>query len=347
MDRYDYIVVGIGFLFFVATEFFFYIDKKSTLTGKQKHFYSIMMTVFSIVIVTNINAHRDTRNKIKEVVGKISEVEIVFKDIVNEDTRKIFRPIFGNYHEKFYDTGHSKFLNDWAKKALKGLSDNMERGYILLSIPDAKNEIIKIYGNAEKSIFATNAGELSLYIDTNAYKNANTEAYENGVPVFRFYLFKPLPTPLFSDTEDGGSHEPVDADGSNFEKFCTEAKELHKNYFTVYSMVINADQFSKHRDIIIVDNEFVAENMFDVKMSKAISDKDIVKKAVDYIKYISDIADNDPSNSKYDPIHIYRLPNNTIKKKFLRYNKDYREGVNIADIMLKDYLEILEDRTNY
>jgi hypothetical protein len=269
----ELVVVGVSLLLFLATEFFFPIQKDDPIARRQKHFWSIILTLFSLILGESITSSF-------ELSAKIENIGSVFQELAEEDIRSQFQMLFTEYHRHFE---HSRpLLKEWARQSFKKLTLDMKQGYVPLPNELAAEQIGKAYPTAKESIVATNVGSTKFYFNNVGYIENNTAAAKKGIPVIRFYLFS-----RNRQIELRKSDKPQIV---SFEEFCTEIGSLHEQLSTVYSTVVDVDEqnIREHRDLLLLDNEFVAETelmptSWVAIRAKATEDQNLVSDVRDYL----------------------------------------------------------------
>jgi len=269
----ELIILGVSLLLFLATEFFFPIQKDDLIARKQKHFWSIILTLFSLVLGESIKSSL-------ELSDKIENIGSVFQELAEEDIRGQFQMLFTEYHRHFE---HSRpLLKEWARQSFKQLTSDMKQGYIPLPNALAAEQIGKAYPTAKENIVATNVGTTKFYFKNVGYIDNNVDTAKRGIPVIRFYLFSKN-----RQIELRQSDKPQLV---SFDDFCKEVGALHEQLKTVYSAVVDVDEqdIREHRDLLLLDNEFVAETelvptSWVAIRAKATEDKGLVSDVRDYL----------------------------------------------------------------
>lgn len=335
-------LIGLSVLLFIATEFFFPIDSKDQLATRQRHFWSIVLTIFSLVLTFSIKSFHETQQEIKNVA-------IVFGELSNDEIRMEFQHIFTQYHRRF---DHAQpVLNAWAKEALTQLRKDMSEGYISLPSEIASSEIGKVYPSARASIIATNVGSTAFYFNDQNYINHNLNARARQVPVVRFYLYSKSKKIMLSNSQDTRDIDKSSRDGNvpdnsmtgqDIEAFRKDVKKIHDKLGSVYSVIIDVDSMnkvSKVRDLLILDNKFVAETVltenWEPLKARATQDEGNLKEVHEYFRRLMGHM-----NTKDD---VFRMSDEDVKRYFHRYaRRPSSKDVPLADIVFQDVMSSLE-----
>lgn len=315
-------IIGLSALLFIATEFFFPIKSDDPTSTSEKHFWAIILTIISLVLGFSIKSSLQT-------LQKIESVSAVFGELSNKEIENEFRSIFVEYHKHF--VGGDPILDGWATRSLEYLRSEMSRGWIPIPRELASVEIGRIYPQARDDIIATNVGSTKFYFTDRLYVWSNQNAAVRGVPVIRFYLWGPQQKiELIRDNE---------AKERTFEEFKGEVHKLHDESLSVYSVVIDTTKLQEVRDILLLDNRFVAETLlsptwFPIR-ARASQDNENIRDARLYLRaLVGAIADE-----KKD---VFRMDDAAIKKYFHRYER-YRESIDykrgeLADKVFNDVI---------
>lgn len=316
----EYVVLLVSALLFVATEYFFPIDREDSTAKKQKHFLSIMLTILSLVMGYDIKMGYDLQERIENVGS-------VFKKLPDAHVEATFQDIFTEYNRNF---AHAQpVLKGWAGDALNVLVTDMRAGYISIPREDAKREIGKVYQDARENILASNVGGTKFYFNNQIYIEANRIAFERGVPVIRFYLYsKEHKVELRSSKQ---------LEIPTIEAFFAEVQALHKDLGTVYSAVIDISdiQGGRARDLLQLDNKFAAETElaenWEPIRAKATEDPTNLKTAREYFRDLL---------GAIDKRYVAKMEDAEIKKHFHKY-----EGTNDKDLAENIFKEVLKKAT--
>jgi len=248
------IVVFLSIALFAATEFFFPIAPNDPIAVKQKHFWAIMFLILSLVIGLPITISFNTDRKVdeaKELLRQhVQQSELAAGRLLAELRREgRFQDLDTIYDKNFTST--DPMLKGWADELLFYIRERWSLGVMPIPRESAAAKIAGVYPEAQKSIIAVNVGSTKFYFDIGTYATSNLNARDKGVPVVRFYLYSKS-----KHIEMHGGKQPQD-----IAEFFDEVKELHKRLGSLYSAVIDVDavRLPEYRDILIMDNKFVAE----------------------------------------------------------------------------------------
>ena len=253
---YNYIPEIIGLLTLVASEYFLpSVLSEGPRASRQRHFFSLLLTIFALMMSSTLKTSFETHQK-------ITAVEKVFTSVTDADMRKHFQDIFTNYHKHFSYPSHSPFLKPWLDSAIKSLSSDMDQISVSLPSSVALEKVLDLYEMADDHIFAAHVGSLKRYFHDQRYRRANLQASKRNIPVVRFYLFDSrdsaagnLRCPKGSEKNSSKVH------CSKLIKFNNEVKKLHKDMNTFMSVVIPDTNFkaSPRRDLLVADGNFLVE----------------------------------------------------------------------------------------
>jgi len=316
------IIIGLSALLFVATEFFFPIRSDDPLATNQKHFWAIMLTIISLVLGFSIKGSLET-------LRKIESVSAVFGELGNKEIEDEFRKIYVEYHKHF--VGGDPVLDGWATRSLAYLRSEMSRGWIPIPRELASVEIGRIYPQARDSIIATNVGSTKFYFTDRIYVLSNTDARDRGVPVIRFYLWGgQQKIELTSDDE---------SKARTIDDFRKEVSRMHEQSGEVYSAVVDTAKLQEVRDILLLDNRFVAETLlsptwFPIR-ARATQDGENIRDARLYLRALVGAVDNEDKG-------VFRMEDKSVKRYFHKYERykeseDYVKG-KLADRLFSDII---------
>ena len=264
MALVDVIIIVVSFLLLLASERYLPVlfEGTTTLCDRRRHFYSILLAVFSLVIGFALKASfqipqmvDDLQDQITAVGDKVTDVETKIKDVqesfvaaTDSHMKEHFRDIFVSYHRHFKHPSYSPLLESWVNRAIVDLSTEMNQISISLPSSSAIDEVLALYDLASEHFVATHVGSIQRYFENALYKNANLTASQRGIPVVRFYLF------------DGDLTKTVNADnvivatyakhGVKLQDYNAEVSRLHEEMGTLYSVVIPPDKLDAVRDEI-------------------------------------------------------------------------------------------------
>jgi hypothetical protein len=289
-------VLLVSALLFIATEYFFPIEKDDATAAKQKHFLSIMLTIFSLVIGYDIKMSFDTQTRIEEV-------STVFRKLADAQAESTLKDIYTEYDRNF--THAHAVLKGWAGAALNQLVKDMRNGYISIPRGEAAREIGNVYHYARENIVASNVGGTKFYFENQNYVRENKSAASRGVPIIRFYLWSST-----QKIELTCTNQPI---VPSKDLFFAEVKMLHTNLGSVYSAVIDMDKLSgsKARDLLILDNKFSAETDLSVKWepikAKATENPDNLTDARQYFRDLRGAVEKE---------YVVMMKDDEVKKQF-------------------------------
>ena len=258
------LIFVIPILTFVASEFFLpFVYSETTLGRRQRHFYSLLLSVFSVAMTVTITINLETRRS-------ISRVEEMFTTISESPMNKHFQHIFSNYHKHFKQQNEPELLESWAHKAIESLSEDLQQASITLPWTDAKEKIDLLYASASSHIVATHIGSLEV-LQNETYWNADKDARRRGIPIIRFYIFNGVRTKRA--TEDNKIIDVfVNEQGMTLEEYNESVAKLHGNMETLLSIVISSEQLpSGHGALgfLMVDGDFLAETDTNSRTTRA------------------------------------------------------------------------------
>ena len=217
-------------------------------------------------------------------------------------------------------------LDGWATRSLEYLRGEMSRGWIPIPRELASIEIGRIYPQARDNIIATNVGSTKFYFSDRLYVWSNQNACTRGVPVIRFYLWGPQQKiELIRDNK---------AKARTFEEFKAEVHKLHDESLSVYSVVIDTTKLQEVRDILLLDNRFVAETLLSPTWfpicARATQDSENIRDARLYLRELIGAIDEKG---------VFRMDDENIKRYFHKYEryKDYERG-KLADKVFNDVI---------
>jgi hypothetical protein len=259
MDDYvrEIIVVVIAIALYFATDRYFPVDEAHPISVKQKRFWSIMFLIISLVIGFPITASFNTTQKVKESQTML-QMYIDSAKLINDklltklDRAERFQNLERLYDEHFSIT--NPLIKDWADEALAFMTESWSAGIMPIRRETAPRYIANVYPQARSSIIATNVGSTKTDFDSTLYRDANLMARDKQhIPVVRFYIYSSK-----QRIEMRGGKIAVDVG-----EFFKEVKELHERLGSLYSVVINVENMPvpSHRDLLIMDNKFVAETV--------------------------------------------------------------------------------------
>ena len=304
----DFLVIIVSIMIFVASEFF--------LPGarRQRHFYSILLTAFSLVIGFVLKTSFETQRK-------ITAVEKVFTSVADSPMKQHFSDIFTSYHKHFRQPIYSPLLEPWINSAIKSLSIEMNQISISLPPSAAKTKLFDLYTLADDHILAMHVGSLDEYFNDQRYIDANLKASNRGIPVVRFYLFEGM----YERTADKErrnilGHDYIRRDGVTLSEYNKKVKEVHTEMKTLLSVVVirSPDKLdaSTRRDFLMVDGHFLAERMSDAGIMRATGESGALSKAR---MLLQELMAKDAKDAKSEYIH--RLANNEVCDRFGRYSR--------------------------
>ena len=300
-DWSNLIVGVVSLLIFTASEFFLPVAfKDSPLATRQKHFYSILLTVFSLVMTLTLTTSFETQQKIENI-------EKVFTSVADSPLREDFQNIFTNYYEHFRQPSHSPLLEPWVNRAIESLSKEMQQTSVSVPSKVASAELHFLYKKAEDYIVATHVGPVDRYFDNENYTVANERAADRGIPVVRFYL--------------------EDNDVSYLEDYSNKVSKLHKDMNTLMSVVIPKENLDPQprRDLLVADGSFLAETNFHTGTTRITGDAAELRGA---LKYLSDLLGITVSEQ-----YVHYLPDEEVRRHFRSYKQVYdarQEGEKLA-----------------
>ena len=282
MDKFIPFIVGI--LTFLASEFFLHFvfnDKK--VGHRQRHFYSILLAVFSFAM-SNV-----TKTTI-EIRDKIAAVERVFTFVSDSHMKQHFEDIFTGYHKHFRQPS-STLLAPWVDRAIKSLSTDIKEISVSLPSSIAKDEVFGLYRSAADHIVDTHVGSLAPFAQNQRYKNVDLETSKRGIPIVRFYVFdgekRQFQDPdVDNEGDDVIQYEYVRHDGVTLIEFNERVRELHGEMKTLMSVVVppNIWEASGKRHLLLVDGIFVAETKINKGIIRGIEKAQTVKEAREFFR---------------------------------------------------------------
>src|SRR5712691_8459777 len=227
------LTIGIGVAVFIALEF---LLKQERL----KHFWASVLTIISLVLSFAVDYQFNLDRKIDDIhrlVGTMGDEEL------EKDFQRLWQAYYKYFQKGSATEDQLTPLKKWARLNLKRQADLTEAGTIRMQKEEARQHLGKFYDLAQKYVLATNVGDLDFFFGNRYYVERNQNAVKRGVPVIRFFIYSGTKHPNFRD----------------------EAKKKHKNLLTTCSIFLNWDEpqvakeLKKARDILFVDNAFVAE----------------------------------------------------------------------------------------
>src|SRR5579864_6923807 len=153
------VVGGIAILLFIATEIFFPVKEDDPVAKKGKHFWAILIFIFSVVLGLPIELSVEIQNTLNDhssrsfTVGRFQDLDAAY--------------------DKNFGGNVQPVLNGWANTTLSYLQDSWNRGMMPLPQEKAADEIAKVYKDARASIVATNVGSTKLYFGDQTYVDNN------------------------------------------------------------------------------------------------------------------------------------------------------------------------------
>jgi len=326
IDFGSIIVIGLSVLLWAAAEWFFPIDSTNPNAVKQKHFWSIILSIFSLVIGFDMKNSFDMQ-------GRVDNVGAVFHRLDSSDIEEKFQSIFTLYQQHF---DHAKpILRGWAVDALNQLNQDMKEGYISLPPQVAPREIGLVYQYAHQHIVASNVGNTNVYFSSRDYIAANTAARNRGIPVIRFYLWSKDHAVQLT-----GSTQPK---LYSKDEFFQEVKALNAALGTVYSVMIDVDQVSPplaaFRDMLLLDDSFVAESRLSTNWSllraQATEDKGNIDDAANYLHTLM---------SAIQPDYVAPMSDEDVRTYFHHYEKAKAEPGRLAEQIFNDVMKDVTGR---
>ena len=275
------IVTGIiiSILVFVASEFFLPSIFPPTQSEKrQRHFYSTILTAFSLIMTFTLTTSF-------EIHKKITAVEKVFTSIVGSHIQQHFQNIFSKYHEHFKQASRLSLLEPWINEAIVSLSKDMDQMSVSLPSSIAKDKVFELYKLANDYIVTTHVGSLDRY-DDQRYKEADRNASRRGIPIIRFYLFDGEMDTIEDPNQRNQLQKVYIQDGVTLDGFNEEVKKLHQDMGTLLSVVIPPDKLRARmrREILMVDGELFAETMFNVGTVRATGEAVAISKTQEFLR---------------------------------------------------------------
>lgn len=255
-----FLIAIVGALVFAASEFFLpTIFPGAQLVRSQIHFYSIILTVFSLVMTSTLKTSFEIRHK-------IAAVEKVFTSMADPQLKEHFQNIFSNYHEHFQQASRLSLLAPWVNEVIVSLSKDMDQVAVSLPLSTAKNKLFELHQSANRYIISTHVGPLDRY-DDQRYKEADLYASHRGIPVVRFYIFDGDEITI----EDPNKRNELvqayiqDQDDMTLNDFNTEVSRLHQEMDNILSIVITRDKLTarERRNLLMVDGKLFVETWDD------------------------------------------------------------------------------------
>jgi hypothetical protein len=239
------VVLGVSIALFVATELLFPIDETNKTAVKQKHFWSTMLFIFSLVLGLPVETSLRVESEIKNLQHDLDRHD---KD---SSLHGGFEDMYLQYRVNFGEAQPP--LDGWAAGLLDYLRETFTTGQIPLPLERAPEQIAKVYSHAEEGIVATNVGSTITYFNEGNYLEANISTRDRGVPIIRFYLY--------DDDHKTRIKMRNGKTPQNIQEFFDEVKDLHWRTGSFYSTVIDVQYLPDHKDFLIMDNKFVAETL--------------------------------------------------------------------------------------
>ena len=325
----DFIVLSISVLIFVASEFFLpFVFRGTPLENRQRHFYSILLSVFSFAMCYVVKINLD-------VLQKITDVEQVFMAMIDSEVNKQLRDIHMNYHERFRQPS---LLGFWAGYAIESLSTEMSRSSVLFPTLAVTEELFDVYKSATDHIFATHVGSLDQYLEDSGYRDMNKHAFDRGIPIVRFYLFDGTLERTISPEARNKITDVYVRDGVTLSAFNKRVGELHDEMKTLMSVVIPPDKLEAHlrRDFLIADGNFLLERELDAGMIRVSGGAEDLNKSRTFLRRLLRI--NVPAE------YVHHLDDAEVRNQFGRYDQVNRStqlsnGEPLAKILTDSLLQ--------
>lgn len=340
------LIIIVTILTFIASEFFLPLVYGDTPVGKrQRHFYSILLSVASLVMTLTLTTALDTQKQLastaSETQRQLAAVEKVFTTISDSPVKQHFQAIFTNYHNHFKPKVSSAILESWVHKAIESLSTDMKEVSISLPSSVAKPQLLNLYSSANDYIIATHVGFLEEYFASDTYWNAERNAVQRGIPVIRFYLFDGVPA---TAVVDEGSNVIVQtfvrgSDKLTLSEYNKRVATLHKDMNTVMSVVISPDQLNgiRKRAIVLADGEFVVETEIGTDITRATGRETDLRAARQFLR---ELLGKTVSSMDY----VHYLPDSEIRRLFVRYKQiDRRSDEPLAKSLARHLLRARDE----
>jgi hypothetical protein len=243
------LVVFLSIVLLVATEKWF-PTADDDVARAQKHFWSVMLFIFSIVFGLSIESAFGVSDKVEQLSSLVGQ-----HAQVTEQEEKIHHAVFG--FEQVM-RGATISFRKWGNDSLTALEKDLDAGYIPISKEQAPVEIGAVYQEAKGSIIASNVGSIDFYFNSPAYRDQNIGARNHHVPVVRFFIYSKSKDVSLSDT-----YKKENLDAKKIEDFSKCVEQLNVTLGSLCSIVVDWDahyrQLEDAKDLLILDDMFVAE----------------------------------------------------------------------------------------
>jgi len=335
MDTANYILIGVTALVFVATEWFYPIERTDEFGRKQKHFWSICITLTTLVVGFMVKNTTQIHIELHSVEAKLHEriakVGAVFENLGDDEMEKHFQEIYSEYHKHFQHG--SDLLHTWALGAVKQLKNDMHEGKITFPRESAAQAISYVYPEASKSIIASNVGGTGFYLTNIGYVTMNQRVLRDGIPLVRFYIWGKGKEIVTSESKD--PHAPTK------DAFFKEVKKLHEKLGTLYSVLIDIGKMRgvEAKDMLLVDNKFLAETELDESwLAISVSGTERPESVNDAKDYFRKLA------GSRDVKYVVGVDDEKIKVFFPKWhNTKDKAGETLAERMFNDIMDQMTD----
>ena len=321
MALVDIILIVISALLWLAGERFLPVLLQETqLENRRRHFYSILLAVFSLAIGFTLKASFQIPAMITGLEKQITAVETdnqhvqqLFVAVTDSHMKEHFKDIFVSYHRDFKHPAHSPLLESWVNRAIVDLSTEMNQISISLPSSAAMDEVLALYDLAERDIVATHVGSIKKYFDNEQYKNKNRFASQRDIAVVRFYLFDGELTKTVGN--DNVIVETYAKHGVTLTDYNEDVTRLHEEMGTLYSVVIPPDKLDarQRRDLLMVDGQLLVETVFGTGTTRATGNDTAVTEARSFLRTL--LETTVPSE------YVHYLERETIRKRYGRYDR--------------------------
>ena len=293
---------------FLASELLLPFVFGQTPSGKpQRHFYSLLLSVFSTVMTFTLTSIYETQRKIEGI-------EEIFSSVTESPAQEHFRNIFLNYHRHFKQPTYSAMLESWIHSSIETLSKQMSEGTVSLPSTEAKEHVRKVFDTAVDHIVMTHIGSISNFNESDKHWTIENDAMKRGIVIIRFYIFDGVEDEIADDNNVIKKIVVQKSDRKTLLQYSGDVKVLHERMGTLISIVISTDQLERHkrRELVIVDGMFAAESVAGV--TQATGDRRMVE---DARGFLYDLL----TKTVHSMEHVHFLDENEVLDRFPRYRQ--------------------------